>query len=657
MQKAAENTENLKAGTMFNRLLFPLFCLLLSSFTSPAQFSLNVTNYGAAGDAVQFYVNTVSNSSVVTTTSPLSGADIGKTIEIFGCGTQTFGINSYGGINGNQDLIATITNVVNGTNIYISFLPQVTTNNVFATYGTDNTPAFSNCIAACSGYTNAVINIPNGEYLLMPTWHTTDGYAYASVIIRRGGLHFVGESQTNTVLLSRGAWRLENFPPYGQVAVRGFLCEIVSPITNDYPFSIENLTLNGGVQQGNTIFQGETVNIVDGLGWDQQHSAYLTTDIAGYNSGGLTHQVLTNVTVQHWRGEMLKSIDSNTNGNIAIYDCTFFDGNATADNIFTTAIDCRYCTFNNLFQIAEVYQSYNISGTQYFMYNFATNITYNGFAWNGGLPWNPPFIMESNVFWFNGYGHNAIETEPGCNISILNNQIHCASYMTVFDIGAAGSQSLYPNAINSNITISGNSIYADANNSIYPGNTGIIGTFVSFGGPGITGIAGLTICSNTVTANTINSILYQGPNSTNVQFYNNTFNDSLAGFYMYNGEPMVLIQTNNIYTPFVTDAPQSSNLISYASGPICLTPYVQTGAIFILQDTIASQIPSGAYLRFDNSINSQGAYYTVYLSQSSSNHVIVTNGEVFTAYWSQNGWSTNRPLITLLPPSDLHVSP
>jgi hypothetical protein len=48
-----------------------LICLSLTEFgiSSRAQNSLNVTNYGAIGDAVQFYVNTTSNSVLVTTTN------------------------------------------------------------------------------------------------------------------------------------------------------------------------------------------------------------------------------------------------------------------------------------------------------------------------------------------------------------------------------------------------------------------------------------------------------------------------------------------------------------------------------------------------------------------------------------------------------------
>jgi hypothetical protein len=69
------------------RCFFAAFlgCGLLFGSTDTTR-ALSVTDYGAVGDAVQFYVNTVSNSAVVTTTNQLSSADIGKSIEVFGVG-------------------------------------------------------------------------------------------------------------------------------------------------------------------------------------------------------------------------------------------------------------------------------------------------------------------------------------------------------------------------------------------------------------------------------------------------------------------------------------------------------------------------------------------------------------------------------------------
>jgi hypothetical protein len=639
----------------FGRLFFSLIVGLMAfrATFSRAQTTLNVANFGARGDAVQFLVNTTSNSVVVTTTNQLSSADIGKAIEVFGVGTQTYGKNSYGVTNyGNQDLIATITNVVNGTNIYLDQTSQLTLTNTFATYGTDNTVAFSNTIAAASSSTNVNVDIPAGVYLLMPTWHTTDGYAYGSIIIHRGGLHFIGQSQTNTILLSRGAWQLVDWAPYGEVPVRGFLIEVVAPITNDYPLSFENLTLDGGVQQGNTLFHGEFANPVDGLGWDEQHSAYLTYD-KGSKTGTATHQIITNVTVQHWRGEMFKSIDQNTNGNLTVTGCSFIDGDATALNIYPS-LDVTNCLFDNLFQVAEIYQTY-YTNTSYFVNNFVTNITGNGWAWNGGLPTSPSFIMQSNTFYFNGRGYNGLQTTPASNIQILNNQIHCTDYQTVFAIGTAGSQGSYAN---SNIVISGNSVYADAYDTQNSTNAaGILTAVVSFGGPGNTAVSGLTITGNTITAATIQNILYQGAYSTNVTFSDNTFIDTVASFYMANGNPMVLIGANNTYTPYqLAGNPGTTNLVSYGKGPLQPTEFVGTGAVFILVDTNATQIPDGAYMRFDNSTNTQGTYYTVYLSQSLvTGAIIVTNGQALTVNWNGSQWTTNSVADELPVPLGLAI--
>jgi len=74
-------------------LCWTIAFLFLPRFSTQSQTIFNVTNFGAVGDAVQLYVNTIANSVVVTTSNRLSSADIGKTIEIFGVGTQSMGLN------------------------------------------------------------------------------------------------------------------------------------------------------------------------------------------------------------------------------------------------------------------------------------------------------------------------------------------------------------------------------------------------------------------------------------------------------------------------------------------------------------------------------------------------------------------------------------
>jgi hypothetical protein len=192
---------------------------------------------------------------------------------------------------------------------------------------------------------------------------------------------------------------------------------IVPPVTNDYPVSLENLTLDGGAQQGNTSIHGTIANTTDGSGWDQTHDAVV---IRGGSGNVFTHQTWTNVVFTHWRGEIVKSNDGSTNGNLSVYNCVFSDGNATAINIYPS-LNISNCVFANLFQIGEYYQKYS-TNISYFQNNFVTNITGNGFAINGGKGNNPPFVIQGNTFCFPGNGYNGIETTPADNVSIISNK-------------------------------------------------------------------------------------------------------------------------------------------------------------------------------------------------------------------------------------------
>ena len=181
------------------RQFLMLVCLSLAGFgiSVQAQNTLNVTNYGAVGDAVQFFASTVSNSVVVTTTNQIPSSAIGEAIELFGCGTVTVAPNC-------QDMVATITNVVNGTNIYVSQVPKATLTNTFATYGYNNTANFQAAIAAVGKDTNDFIYIPAGTYLLLPTSYSGKynnlSYGYNSILLNRGGINFVGAGTNSTTL-------------------------------------------------------------------------------------------------------------------------------------------------------------------------------------------------------------------------------------------------------------------------------------------------------------------------------------------------------------------------------------------------------------------------------------------------------------------------
>lgn len=634
----------------------------LTSLAAPT--TLNVTNYGAKGDAIQFYVNTASNSVLVTTTNKFSAVDIGKTIEVFGVGKKTYGNNSYGvATNGWQDVIATVTNVVNATNLYLSVLPQDGATNyipsrtmaAWATMGTDNMLAISNCIAAAP--TNAIIYFPRGTYLMMPQRRSGgfDGYGYCAIAIRRGGLRFLGEDKTNTVLLSRGAWQ-SYFGYYGgDTPFRGFLFECVAPVTNDLPLIFENLTLDGGVQKGNLDVHGITANRVDGLGWDEQHSAYLTFDPGSF--GGMASlQVFTNISVVRWRGESFKSIDQTTNSTIDIQGCTFADICATALNIYPRW-NIRNNVFTNCWQITEYYQKF-YRGTAYFCDNIITNsddlvawtnrYIGNAVSINGGIWTASPLIIQNNVLGnANGYGMHAFICTPAANVSFISNVIHCPEYSQVFSIGTEGSQGT---DCNSNIVIAGNSIFSP----------GVLGMAFGLGVDGIQAVYDLTITNNYVKApGGIQNLTIGNTMSKRIRFSNNNARDSGIAYIQtgVKGPNLVqycYIETNNLYNVPPTYVDQvNTNTVSYASGPKVRLDFVKTGNIFILEDSTSNQIPAGASIQIDNTrnrwpINGWGSgdmsgNVIVYPSQKSGvAPMTLTNGASLNFYWTGSQWTTNQ---------------
>jgi PKD repeat protein len=633
---------NSKSGT-FNNLILPsnfgwtnsysgsAFSLVIASTPS-----LNVTNFGAIGDAVQCYVNTTSNSALVTTTNLLSAANIGESIEIFGAGTSTSPTN-------NQDLITVITNVLNATNIYVQQRCQATLTNTFATYGHNNTPniqAAVNAVGAAD--TNDVINVPAGAYLLLPTNHYTI-YGNSSILLQRGGINFVGAGTNSTTLLDQGAWTLIN-----NNATRGFLIELVAPMNNCSAITFSYLTMDGGVQRGNTASHGFPANNVTGNGWDETHSALLSW-MVNVSPTNFPNLYFTNDVVQHWRGEEFKSIDQPANCRIGIYGCTFSDGDATALNVYP-AWDVESNVFINLFQVAEYYQQY-YSYPAYFANNIITNITGNGFAINGGSGTNQPLTIASNIFNFSASGNNGIEFLPGDNVSVVGNQFFNLSGQgqTVINITAEGYQGTF---CNSNILISDNSFHAGS-------------YLIAIGNPAPDNAVNVTVCSNSwlsLTGTPYACITYGL--ASGVHFYANNISTNtpcqwstgIDASHNRVGQ-FVLVDSNNIYMPisFSTYAPaitaNSTNVISYSAGPNHVTPNVPSGVVFVLEDSSSNQIPPGAFLSFDNSQSTANGYL-VYFSQSlATGYQYVGPKQHATFYWNStnNTWYVPPIQFTAFP--------
>jgi len=593
--------------------------------------SLNVTDFGAQGDAVQFWVNTTSNSAVLTTTNQLSSADVGKAIEVFGAGTVTTPPNC-------QDMVATITAVDStGTNITVSQIAQATLTNTFATYGHNNQTYFQAAIAACGGATNAIINIPAGNYLFLTSAHS-GVYGYSGILLKTGGIHFVGAGTNSTTLLSQGAWTIQS-----GAAWRGFLMEVVRPVANDYPVSLENLTLDGGVLQGNTTNHSFPASTNNGTGWDETHDAIL---LSGPSGGQFTHWTWTNVFFQHWRGEMVKSIDQSTNGNLNIFNCAFNDGNATAINIYPS-LNISNCVFSNLFQVAEYYQAYS-TNTCYFQNNFVTNITGNGFALNGGKGNNPPFVIQNNTFYFSANGRNGIMTCPGDNVFIVGNQFLCQNYIIAIDLGAAGYQGTCDN---SNIVVANNNFVEPA--IIVEISGGTTSTSANR-------VEDVQVYSNTLTTTSYNCqpvTTYDW--STNVHFFNNDFFSNVTNSVIHfssgaYGGQCALVDTNNLYYSTIRDSTATTNYINYATGSrYKATGSFYAGTIYALTDTNASQIPPGAQILIEND-NTSSASIPVYLNSAlSSGPVTVPSGLSRTFQWINGAWqlALDRPS----PPSGFRV--
>lgn len=618
------NFDNIPAGG-FGRLVRSILIgaiMVFSQESISAQTMLNVTNFGARGDAVQFWVNTTSNSVVVTTTNLLSSADIGKAIEVFNAGVPTSPTNC-------QDMVATITNVVNGTNIYISQPAQATLTNTFATYGHNNQTNFQAAIAACGGSTNATINIPAGKYLFLTSAHSGVS-VYSGIVLTGGGIHFVGEG-INTILLSQGAWTLQ-----GGAAWRGFLFTIHTPIINDFPVSFENLTLDGGVQQGNTSNHGFPASTQDGSGWDETHGAI---ELYGGAGNTFTHQTWTNVVFAHWRGEMVKSNDGSTNGNLSIFNCAFTDGNATAINIFAS-LNISNCVFENLFQVGEYYQAYS-TNKSYFQDNFVTNITGNGFAINGAITNHsiPSFNIVSNTFYFAPTIWNGIETTPGQNIYITGNrffnQIHPIA------LGVAGYQGT---AINSNIVVTFNTF----SNCYYA---------VLVEGSGANLVADDQVNSNYFSGQGGNSAFAYGYGwSTNVSFKDNIAVNSPHGLdsTLLTGQ-WYKDDASNLFPPYpVNDNTGQTNVLSYNRGMNFTIRTVKTNSIFVIDDSHPQQIPQGAVMV----IKYAGLPPTPLSSSSliALAPVSMTNGYSAMFQWTNGVWKLISPFSALLPPTGLEAS-
>lgn len=597
-------------------LLAGWFCLVGLVNRSQAQVTtLNVTNFGARGDAVQTFVMTVSNSAVITcATNLFSSGDVGKVIELFEAGAPHAATN-------HEDLIATIVGYTDARTVTLDRVCLNTAGNLLAVFGRNNAAAFQACLDSITNDT--VVNIPDGRYLLLSPQAVdtnfvmiNDSEVYPAVSIRKGGISFVGASRENTVLLGAGAWQRK-----GGHAYRGMMFFTRNPVSNSSrPLIFDSLTMDGGVQQGLTSYHYFPANINDGTGWDITHGAF--------NDRG-THalKIFRNCTVKNWRGEMFKSTVANADGFIQITNCAFLDGNATAIN-FSFSHTIENCFFSNLVEVAEFYQAYS-SNTSTFRFNTVTNIAAALYAICGAEIGriNPPYNIVSNTFYMKG--GNGIQTAPAHNVSIIGNRFIGTTGAGIgVVLGISGYQG---SAANSNIVVALN-LFTNLSFAFQVQGSTINSTYNA------------QIISNSIYA-TGYYVAYGGGWGTNIVFAYNKGNYPLNSTVLQG--QYYTDDLSNDFPPYtVQDNVGGTNVVTYKYGARAkVRNYIWGGAtnsVFVLDDTAPLKIPVGAKLFVTNSGN-QSTLYTS--SAMNRNPITMTNGFFITFQWTNGGWQSSfRPV-------------
>ena len=606
-----------------------LLALVLIAFLGlklEAQQSLNVTNYGARGDAAWISVNCVSNSYKITSTNALSSADIGKAIEIFGGGPR------YGSSYGAQDNLAYIMSVTSGTNIGLNRACQNTTNLTYAFYGTLCSTSFQACVNASS---NSVINIPAGNYLMIPPALldtnfvlAVTNYNQSAVTLYQYGQHFLGAGRTNTVLFGAGAYRA--YPFNGSALVnRGFLFYEPGGESNySGTLTFDSLTMDGGVAVGNQNLNGSPADY-NGNGWDVTHGAILsgTTTPA-------TNTVFVNCNIQHWRGEMLKSTYDFQSANFTgITNCNFIDGDASALNWQIGSHTVSSCLFSNV-ELVEEYEQHVGSLVSAFLNNTVTNclsgLTISG-ANTNYLP-QAPYLVQSNYFNVTNWGVNL---SPAQNVSIVGNVFNNSGYAVLSGgIGGQGNAPISNILILNNVaTNTGGMLLVYAGGWYYLTNNTLIGSG---------------------NVNFIAPYTY-GP----TYLYNNTASSlGSASAVSCGGSLLPLDDLSNKFPYYYAfDYGNDTNIISYTSGARHSIAVTQPGSKWLLDDLTPSQIPAGAEMVVTNYTGNTNL--VVYLSATNPVFAVsVPAQSAFTSYWSTAAavWLTNQPVIYVPAPAVFNAS-
>lgn len=673
--------------------LFALCALCFFAFSSRAQTNLNVLNFGAVGDAEGLTVSCVSNSSEFSIVSTnWAGTSytprIGDLIEVFRAGPQLQFSNdppymtvpfygshpNNGTIVTNQDIICLITNITQGTNLWCP-ISAGWTMNAYCVVGTNNAPAFQSAIdeasniVATTGYTNVTIQIPAGRYLMVSSNVLNPNYVMNNIAethpvltISSGGITLLGDSATNTILMGCGAGMehdLNNTFPYGSGGwfnpMRDTLIYCQGPVANNqYPLVFENLTFDGGLTNGAQPYNYWTLYEGNGEGWDTTHHAI--ADNAGlFNTPNYLRmnqdKEFTNCVFQHWRGEVLICWTADaTNAFNDIANCTFYDGNATADNMYYGQ-HVHGCVFDQMGKVME-YDQYNADLPTVFENNIWTNIAQgNSYALTivgattNAVP--PSFTIRNNVF-HDEAGINAIQFSPAANVSVISNSFIGGGSGLVFTYAGVQPSDGSAIAVMTNFLVADNAFQCGYSvlDAGYPINNMMVSNNTGFDINISTVYAKNIVLANNSGAQLANAYDIQaGPTALG-----NLSSGITGGQYM-------LDETNNNWmmpSPYSPDAGDYNvtNIISYGNGRV--HELQVSGAVFYLDDSHPSLVPAGTTLQVFAQTRDKANvtnFYTSFVSPGPP--MTITNGAApVTFYWTGNSWVSGSVVPFTASPSN-----
>lgn len=602
-----------------------LICVHLCSSVVKSE-TLNVTNYGMWPDRTNIYVICAANSITVTTTNTANTMAAGKVIEIFGAGFLRNPGEQY------PDLLAIVTNVVNGTNFILDRPAGHVTTAALAHYGTQCSTGLAACVAAASS-ANTIIDIPAGDYmvvppdLLDPNFSPVSPYSQVwALLLRKGGITFRGAGRASTILYGAGAWTVHN----GYVN-RGFTICIGAPFTNAYDQQIvfTNFTFDGGVAVGHLDDTGSfPASPADGTGWDVTHGAVLAKALADPALPFPTNTAFVNIGVRHYRGEMLKAgYDAITSYFTGFTNCYFDDGNATALNWEIGVQAVENCTFTNLVEAMEYFST--AANPCYFENNYITNCG-AGITLSGAMDDRQPMAahyIRTNIFDVYGVGGSVgfhINISPAQNVWIDNNKFFHGSECIL--LGGAGGQGT---AIISNIMVINNLA------------TNVASEFILAQGGAV-----LLATNNIVNASGAEFINGQ---SLTEYFINGSFlvSNRMIGSSshgMHWSATCAYLPLDDLSNDFrywdVDDFAGITNRLSYMTGARQNIEVSEPGSVWCLDNSIPAKIPAGAKKIVKNTSLFTLPVYTG--TNLSGPYITFTNTQSLTYYWTGNAWQTNE---------------